>query len=129
MLAPTYAKLKNIDPNDAYRRLTSACRDYEWLDGLQQYTWEALKAARPEWEDETIVDRVEKKLSKSRRYRAATWKAAEEGAWIAWSVLVDQGAGVASGEALDLIETPVGQQLLQTGFELVGAHLAKEMLR
>lgn len=118
-----------IDPNEAYRRLASACRDFELLDGLQHSTWTALRASRPDWEPDTLIERVEKKLSRSRRYRAAAWKASEEGAWIAWAVLVDRGAGVASGEALDLIETPIGQKLVQTGFDLAGRHLAKEMLR
>lgn len=129
MLAPTYAKLKNIDPNEAYTRLESSLRQLELIEGLQQATWDALAKAKPDLDDQGRVDLVAKKLSKTRRYKPVTVKSADEGAFIALSVLIDRGAGVGSGEALDLLETPGGQKLLARGFGLIGAHLAKELLR
>ena len=41
----------------------------------------------------------------------------------------DRRAGVASGEARDLLDSPGGQALLRKGMARLGAHLAKELLR
>lgn len=129
MMTPSYAKAKNLDLNDAYRRLESALYDLELIEGLQEWTWAALEERFADETPDKILDRVRKKLQKNRRYKVATWKASEEGAWVALSVLIDRGAGVSSGEALDLIETDLGQKLLGEGFRMAGKHLAKELTR
>jgi hypothetical protein len=128
MIAPTYAKLKNIDPNEAYTRLENSLRELELIEGVQRATWRAL-VEESELGDVQIVEKIAKKLMKPRKWKAATVKSADEGAYIALSVLMDRGAGVGSGEALDLLETPGGKKLLQSGFNLIGRHLAKELLR
>ena len=70
-----------------------------------------------------------KKLSKPRKFKAAKVTGKDEGAWIAFGLFLRLHAGVASGEAADLLETDRGQQLLDQGFALLGTHLAKELLR
>lgn len=129
MLAKTYAKLKDIDANDAYRRLEVALRDLELIEGLQGATWEALHEKKAGVEDAAMVELVAKKLTKPRRFKPASWRANDEGAWLALGVLIDRGAGVSSGEALDLLESSGGQVLLKKGLRLAGQHLAAELLR
>lgn len=129
MMAPTYAKLKNIDPNEAYTRLEGSLRQLPLIEGLQKATWDALADTKEDLNEEALVELVAKKLGKPRRFKPATVKTADEGAWIALSVLMDQGAGVGNGEAMDLLDTPGGQKLLKSGFGLAGRHLAKELLR
>ncbi len=129
MVTPTYAKAKNLDPNDAYYALEDALRDLELIEGLQYATWDALVADHEDEDEAAIVERVRKKLKKKKRYKPAAWRSKDEGAIIALGVLIDRGAGRSSGEALDLLETDAGQELLRRGFEIVGAHLAKELVR
>lgn len=129
MMTPSYAKAKNLDPNDAYRRLENALRDLELIEGLQYATWHALEDQLEDEAPEAIVERVRKKMVKKKRFKAATWKTTDEGAWTALGILIDRGAGVASGEALDLLETDAGQKLLDDGLAQAGRHLAKELTR
>ncbi len=128
-VAPTYARLKNIDPNEAHRRLSAALRDLELIEGLQRRTWLSLQAKKPGLDDAALVEHLAKRLEKPRKWKAAPIKADDEGAWIALSILIDRGASVGSGEALDLLETGGGQRLLARGLELAGEHLAAELLR
>lgn len=129
LVTPTYAKVKNIDPNDAYRYLEDALKDLELIEGLQYATWDALVADHPDEDETEIVERVRKKMTRKKKFKSAPWRAKDEGAMTAFGILVDRGAGHASGEALDLLETDAGQQLLARGFAIVGAHLAKELVR
>lgn len=129
MVTPTYAKAKNLDLNDAYVRLEDALRDLELIEGLQYTTWDALVANHEDETETQIVERVRKKLGKKKRYKAAAWRSKDDGAMVALAILIDRGAGRSSGEALDLLETDAGQKLLEQGFVLMGAHLAKELVR
>ncbi len=129
MLAASYARVKNVDLNEAYLRLEPAMRQLALISGLQEATWEALRESKPEWDEATLLARLERKLAKSKRFKAAQVNARDEGPWLAWCFLVDKGAGILSGEGLDLLETPDGQKLLLKGFRLAGQHLAKELLR
>ncbi|MEQ8274111.1 MAG: hypothetical protein RMA76_06010 [Deltaproteobacteria bacterium] len=129
MVTPTYAKAKNLDLNEAYYRLEDALKDLQLIEGLQYAIWDALVADHPDEDETQIVERVRKKTAKKKRFKSASWRAKDEGAMVAFSILVDRGAGRSSGEALDLLETDAGQQLLARGFEIVGAHLAKELVR
>jgi hypothetical protein len=44
-------------------------------------------------------------------------------------LLIDAGAGVATAEAWGVLESADGARFLEDGFRVVGAHLAKELLR
>jgi hypothetical protein len=128
MLAPTYAVLSTIDPNEAYSRLEPALKDVDLITSLQGAIWDGLTRAKAE-SSEAILDAVAKKLAKTKKFKAAAVTGKEEGAWIAFGLYLSLYAGVASGEAADLLETDRGQELLERAFELLGNHLAKELLR
>lgn len=131
MIAPTYAKLKNLDPNDAYHLLTTALSDMGLLEQVQQAVWRGLEQERAGMDEVQMVVHLEKRLSKkkSKRFKPAMWRSAEEGAYVALGIAFDKGAGVASGEAVDLLYSPGGQELFDTGLRGLGLHLAKELLR
>jgi hypothetical protein len=128
MLAPTYALLANVDPNEAYGALEPALKDIDLISAIQGSIWNALEKEKPGSADD-LLDLVSKKLSKSKKFKAAKTTGKDEGAWIAMGLYLKLYAGVASGEAADLLETDEGQKLLERGFDLLGAHLAKELLR
>ena len=129
MFAPTYARARNIDPNEAYTRLEVALRDLRLIEGLQQAAWRGLRTRKPALDDGAILDVVSTKLAKRRQYKPVPSGRSSEGAIAALIVLVDLAAGVGSGESYDLIESPEGELLLARGFELTGGHLAGELLR
>src|SRR5262249_21676370 len=129
MLAHTYAESKNVDPNEAYERLDVALKDLKLIEGLQRATWASLLAKKPQLAEKELVEHVAKRLEKARRFKAFKPKRAESGALAAVMVLIDTGSGYATGEARELLHTPEGEKLLATGFALLGAHLAAEMLR
>jgi hypothetical protein len=129
MLAQTYAAARNIDPNEAYTRLDVALKTLRLIEGVQQSTWSALRAKKPDLDPSALVELVAKKLEKPRRFKALKPKRADEGGLAALTVLIDVGASVSSGEAWDLLETAEGEKLLHAGFRAIGEHLAAEMLR
>ena len=129
MLAPTAAKLRNLRLDDAYHRVFEALRDPGFLVELQTSIWEGLEAERPDETETARLDRVEKRGQRPRRYKAATIRSSDEGAWTAFSIWLDQSANMASGEAVDLLATDEGQRILRRGQALIGRHLARELLR
>lgn len=129
VLAPTYAKLRAIDANDAYRRLEGGLRDAGLLLDVQRHTWRALQDAKPDWSETKLIESLGKKAQKTKRYRAPSWRRHEEGMWVAVGTRFDLACGYASGEAYDLLESPGGQDLLRDGLDALGAHLARELLR
>jgi hypothetical protein len=129
MVAPTYAVLANVDPNEAYSSLEPALKDIELITAIQGSIWGALEKEKSGAAPEELLDLVAKKLSKSRKFKAAKTTGKDEGAWIAMGLYLRLYAGVASGEAADLLETDQGQKLLDRGFDLLGTHLAKELIR
>ncbi|MBK8010037.1 MAG: hypothetical protein IPK13_01700 [Deltaproteobacteria bacterium] len=129
MLTPTAAKLRNLRLDDAYHRVSEALRNPRFLADLQTSIWEGLEAERPDEPEATRLDRVEKRGQRPRRYKAATVRPSDEGAWTAFSIWLDQSANIASGEAVDLLATDDGQRILRRGLALIGRHLANELLR
>ena len=129
LLSPTYAKLRTLDANEAYARLETGLRDGHLLADIQRHTWHALRNAKPDWTEQQLIASLEKKAKKNKRYRAPTWRRADEGMWVAVGTRLDLASGFASGEAYDLLESPGGQELWATGLERLGEHLAKELLR
>jgi hypothetical protein len=129
MLAHTYADAKNIDPNESYSRLDTALHNLKLIEGVQQAIWHALIAKKEKLDDKELIEHLAKKLEKPRRYKAWRPKRNEQGPAAALAVLIDMGASVSSGEAVDLLYRPEGEKLLAEGFRLVGEHLASELLR
>ncbi len=129
LLGPTYAKLRILDANEAYRRLENGLREARLLADIQWFTWQALRDQKPEWSEAQLLTCLEKKSKKTKRFRAPTWRRGEEGYWVAIGTRLDLASGYASGEAYDLLESPGGQELLAEGWPRLGRHLAKELLR
>lgn len=129
MLAPTYAELRDVDLNEAAERCDAASRHLPLLEGLQRETWTALAAARANLDDERLLDKVSDKLAKNKRWQPIKKKRSDEGPLYAVVVQIDSAAGVSSGEAYSLLESPEGHRLLERGIAVLGAHFAKELLR
>lgn len=129
MLAQTYAEARNIDPNEAYTRLDTALRNLRLIEGVQQGIWAALEAKKPDLAPAELVEAVAKRLSRPKKFKAVKAKSGSEGALAALTVLIDFGASVSSGDAMNLLESPQGEKLLREGFRIIGGHLAAEMLR
>lgn len=128
MLTNTYAKLKNVDPDESYARLEDSLRDLRLIEGLQDAIWRALQAKRPNLTPEQLVARASKTLGRRKVFKPLRIRAADEGPWAALTVLIEFNAGFATGEAVGLLDTPDGEVLLQTGFDVCGRLLAQEML-
>lgn len=129
MLAPTYGAIRNVDLNESWQRLDDALRDLRLIEAVQAATWVALQELRPELEPTTLIAKAQKTLDKRKTWKPATRRRKDEGAWIALSVRIDEAAGLASSEALSLLDTDDGQDLLDRGLDLLGAHLASQMIR
>ncbi|MEO1337398.1 MAG: hypothetical protein AAFV29_17270, partial [Myxococcota bacterium] len=129
LVAPTYAKLRTLDANEAYTRLANGLRDAALLFDIQHATWRALHEAKPDWSEALLLTSLGKKAKKTKRYRGPTISRKDEGDWVAVSTRLDLACGYASGEAYDLLESPGGQELLEAGYARLGKHLAKELLR
>lgn len=129
MLAPTYAKARNVDPNEAYERLESALTDMELLQGVQIGIWNALIAKKPKLDAAGLIELAGDKLNKRKQWKPMASTRTSEGPLAALTVLIDRGSGFGTGEAIGLLDTPDGARILKRGFELIGAHLAAEILR
>lgn len=129
MLAPSYAELRNIDVNEAHLRLEPALRSLRLIEGLQRGTWRGLEELKPNLGEDAILELVTKKLAKNKRFQPIKRKAAEEGPIAALTVLIENGAGISSGEAFSLLDSPQAEVLLEKGFLIIGRHLARELAR
>lgn len=128
-LAPTFAAVRGLDPNESYLRLEAALVTVALLQPLQAEAWRQLVERRPDDDDERRIAWLSRRLERPRRHRSARVSRDAEGAWLAWTLRIDRAAGAASGEAADLIETPEGRRLVERGTGLAGQHLAAELMR
>ena len=128
-LAPTFARVRSLDPNEAYLRLEAALGSVALLQTLQASAWRALEETKPDLTDAARVAWLDKRLARSKRFQPARVRSSDEGAWLAWTLRIDRAAGAASGEAADLLDTPEGRRLEALGAELAGQHLGRELMR
>lgn len=128
-LAPTFARVRGLGPNEAYLRLESALRSVALLEPLQVSAWSVLEERKPDLADAQRVSWLEQRLARPKRFQPARVRSADEGAWLAWTLRIDRAAGAASGEAADLLDTPEGRRLEARGAELAGQHLGRELAR
>lgn len=126
--AATYGRLRGLDPNEASLRLEAAFRNPRLLGAHQDAVVRGLWALHPEATEAELVQRLDKKDRPRRRFPAPA-RMGDDGAWVAWSLEVDRAAGVASGEADGLLETPDGQRLAADGLERAGRHGAERLLK
>lgn len=130
MLTATYALARNVDPLEAAQRLDEALRHLRLIEGLQRGTFAGLRAAKPNLDDDALMELVLKKLGKkAKRWQPLKPKAADDAAVAAVILLVDAGAGMASADAWGMMESAEGARFLERGFAVIGAHLARELTR
>lgn len=127
LLAPTYAKARRVDEEEAGERLARALAVPAALDDLYRGISEALADAKgPRTPEDAFMDRLSAGVV-ARRARA---KAAEGTPAVA-AVLVrlDLEIGLAPESMRATLATPKGRALLEAGFRELGGHLVKELLR
>jgi hypothetical protein len=127
LLAPTYAKARAVDEEEASERLARALAAPAALDDVYRGLSDALAAARgPRTGEDAVMDRISAGVA-ARRARAR----AAEGTPAVSAVLVrlDLEIGLAPEPMRATLATPKGKALLDQGLRELGAHLVKELLR
>jgi hypothetical protein len=127
LLAPTYAKAREVDEGEASERLTRAFAAQTLLDELHAALGRALADAQgPRTAPDAIVDRISAHLTR----RVARAKAvAATPAISAVLVRIDLETGLAPESMRETLASARGSSLLEAGYRELGAHLAKELLR
>jgi len=127
LLAPTYAKARDVDEEEASDRLERALGVPAVLDDLYRGVSEALVDAKgPRTQEDPLMDRLSAGVI-ARRARA---RAAEATPTVsAVLVRLDLEIGLAAEPMRATLETPKGRALLDAGLRELGAHLVKELLR
>jgi hypothetical protein len=129
LVAPTYAAEKQVELNDAAEALIEGLRAPRVIEPLQRGTWAALVEAKPKLDDDAILELVERRLAKSRRFKAMTPKRTERPGLAAVILSIDEAAGLATQASAAILEAPEGQRFLTAGYLDLGRHRAAELLR
>ncbi|HWE25684.1 MAG TPA: hypothetical protein VG496_17230 [Myxococcales bacterium] len=127
MLAPTYAKAAQVDPELAEERLARALGSPSVLDDLYAGISFALTEAKgPRTSEDELVD----KLSAGVQARGGRVRAADlSPAVSAVLVLLNLTIGEAPEMMRNALEGEKGRALLQDGLRSLGRHLVKELIR
>ena len=127
ILAPTYAKARAVDEEEASERLSRALAVPAALDDVYRGVSDALRAAQgPRTSDDALVD----KLSAGVVARRARAKPAEATAAISAALVrLDLEIGLAPDAMRAMLATPRGSALLEEGLRALGAHLLKDLLK
>jgi hypothetical protein len=127
LLAPTYARARDVDEVEAAERLTRALASQRLLDEVHAALGDALADARgPRTAVDAVMDRISAHLLR-RRARARAAEATP--ALSAVLVRIDLETGLAPESMRDTLASPRGRPLLEAGWRELGAHLARELLR
>ena len=127
MLAPTYAKAAQVDPEEAEERLLRAFGNQRILDEVYGGLSAALaKAKGPRTTDDELVDKLSAGVQARRgKVHAANLTPAVS----AVLVLVNVELGQAPEMMRDALQGEKGQALLREGLETLGSHVVKEVIR
>lgn len=127
LLAPTYAKARGVDEEEARERLSRALAVAAALDDVHRGVSDALADAKgPRTSEDALMDRISAGVV-ARRGRA---KAAETTPAVsAVLVRLDLESGIAPEPMRATLATERGRALLEAGLREIGAHLVKELLR
>lgn len=127
LLAPTYAKARAVDEDEAIERLGRALAAPPALDALYRGLSAALADVKgPRTGEDALMDRLSAQVG-ARRARA---KAAEATAAIsAVLVRLDLEIGLAPESMRETLASERGAALLEAGLRQLGAHLVKDLLR
>lgn len=127
LLAPTYAKARSVDEEEAAERLRRALAAPAALDDLYRGISEALADAKgPRTDADALMNRISANVV-TRRARAKP----AEGTPAVSAVLVrlDLEIGLAPEPMRATLETAKGRAILDAGLREIGGHVVKELLR
>ena len=127
ILAPTYAKARGVDEEEASERLARALAVPAALDDVYRGITEALRAVQgPRTSEDALVD----KLSAGVVARRARAKPADATPAISAALVrLDLELGLAPDAMRAMLATPRGSALLDEGLRALGTHLVKDLLR
>ena len=127
ILAPTYAKARGVDEEEASERLARALAVPAALDDVYRGITEALPAVQgPRTSEDALVD----KLSAGVVARRARAKPADATPAISAALVrLDLEIGLAPDAMRAMLATPRGSALLDEGLRALGTHLVKDLLR
>ena len=128
MLTETYALARNIDLDESYHRLETALSNLRLIQGLQDGVWNGMHELRPETDTHKLITRATKRLEKRKKFKGIRIRYKDEGAWAAVTILIDMNSGFSTGEAIGMLDTPEGANLLEQGFQMLGLALAKTLV-
>lgn len=127
MLAPTYAKARGVDEEEAADRLARALAAPAALDDVYRGISGALREAQG---SRTSEDALVDKLSAGVVARRARVKAADATPAVSAALVrLDLEIGLAPEAMRDMLATPRGSALLDVGLRTLGAHVVKDLLR
>lgn len=122
----SYAKVHNLDEEEASDRLTRAFSGQLWEEMLGA-TWTALTGTTQRLDENGLLEKVARSLA-DRPLRPGR-EAPEDAAFSAFWVQVDLAAGTASEAARRVLETEQGKKMAMAGTQAAGTFLAKEFSR
>ncbi len=127
ILAPTYAKARGVDEEEASERLARALAVPAALDDVYRGISDALREVQgPRTSEDALVD----KLSAGVVARRARAKPADATPAISAALVrLDLEIGLAPDAMRATLATPKGSALLDEGLRALGAHLVKDVLK
>ncbi|MEW5849485.1 MAG: hypothetical protein AB2A00_11760 [Myxococcota bacterium] len=126
-LAPSYAKAQNNLPEDVYDDVKSALTEGRLQQPLCDAVWRALRKARPSLDENTLLEKLFKALTKGGpRPMAATGSAQEKMSPL--FAFMDANVGRVSDAARQALESEAGRAMVQKGLDAAGEFLAGRML-
>jgi len=128
MLTETYAVARNLTLDESYQRLETALSNLRLIQGLQGGVWKGIHQLRPETSSDKLIERATKRAAKRKKFKAVRISSRDEGPWAALMILIEMNAGFSTGEAMGMLDTPEGAELLEQGFEMIGRALAKTLV-
>jgi hypothetical protein len=127
LLAPTYARARGVDDEEAAERLGRALDAPAALDAVYRGLSAALAQAKgPRTGEDALMDRISAHLAA----RRARIKAAEATPGVSAALVrLDLEIGLAPESMRETLATPRGSALLEAGLRELGAHLVKDLLK
>jgi hypothetical protein len=128
MLTETYAVARNLTLDESYHRLETSLSNLRLIQGLQDAIWKGMHQLRPDTSSNKLIERAAKRATNRKRFKAIRISGRDEGPWAALIILIEMNAGFSTGEAMGMLDTPQGAELVERGFEVIGRALAKTLV-
>jgi hypothetical protein len=125
-LGPTYAKVHQLDDDEAIERVTRALATPLWEE-LLAAAWQALLGTSKRLDEAGLLEKVASALQ-DRPLRPGRVVEVNP-SWSAFYVQVDLAAGTASDSVRKVMESEQGRRMASAGLLEAGAFLAKELTR